>query len=256
MIDQNYQQFVLQLETPDGGRTLDEWHWFDPGGREITFWLSGGTDIYLLQGQSVWPQLAVIYPILGPVERVNDPELNYLSVQYLGDLGSGGYSRGAPGGGVTFSTTAPGYLTEDSGDYYAYWRVSETHHGYTKNQAKNLVASQLNSDAGWKRAGITFIYDEDLAAVEYKVVVEATCDAPESACTHYDYNGDGYNFVELEYAYLNGSLGVGNLVNHETAHAYFQANHSGTGIMADFDNNRPAWPTPDDIQSVRDWLGL
>ena len=158
----------------------------------------------------------------------------------------------------TFTVDAPGYLTEEDGEFFGDWCVAETHEGYTKAQAKGLVSHYLNNAQGWEQAGITFRYTEEAPAVIYKVVTEATCDSPELACTHWNYEGNGYNLVELEYGPMNGSfgsgIGAGNLVNHETGHAFFAANHTGTGVMADFDNNRPVWPNAADIQAVIDWL--
>jgi hypothetical protein len=167
-------------------------------------------------------------------------------------------------GGITFPREAPGMLTLESGEYFADWKVADTHFGYTKPQAQALIASFLDSPYGWQQVGITFRYSET-ANVTFEVVEEASGDVPELAYAFYDQTPPhttsvGKNYVELEYGPLNGSAGVGigagNIINHEAGHAFFFAQHAGVGIMADFDNNRPVWPSDSDILSVREWLGI
>lgn len=208
---------------------------------------------------------------IGPLQLISEGEKNYLvngggtfngtyvQLNLVDDFsGSGGGGDGAPADPITFFADPPFNLTEEDGEYFMDWKCSDEHYGYTKAQAEQLVGSFLDDSRGWRRVGITPRHTEE-ALVEFKVVLEATCDSPELACTHYDEPGLNA-FVELEYPHLRHAvyptIGPGNLINHEAGHAYFGAEHSGGGIMSDFDANRPEWPTTSDVRSVRDWLGL
>jgi hypothetical protein len=161
------------------------------------------------------------------------------------------------GGGITFGADSPGALTLEDGIYYADYAIAPTHFGYSQAQAEALIEQYLLSSQGWEEAGIVFRQSSS-PKVLFQVVEEATCGAPELACTHFNHEGSGVNYVELEYRHLESqvypSIGAGNIINHEAGHAFFYAEHTGSGIMADFDNERPDWPTTADLQSVVDWL--
>ncbi len=165
-----------------------------------------------------------------------------------------GASLPLAGNNLTFSFLPPGKLTLESGQYYGDWAVVPGNFGYTDAQVSTQIHSVLDDARGWERAGIIFREVSLVnAKVRFQVVEEATCGSPEWACTHYFTD---YSYVELEHEPLTlPAAGWANLVNHESGHAFFGATHTGDGVMADFDNDRPEWPSDSEIQSVIDWLG-
>jgi hypothetical protein len=193
---------------------------------------------------------------------VSDTHNNRFSIQWAGPITpyTGGEPTPPPGDSLLFGTSAPGRLTLEGGQYYADYTVADTHFGYTKAEVQDLLSSILPDPEGWEQAGIIFREVGD-GPVLFQVLEEATCSSPELACTHYAGNDPDAEtaFVELEYDPLNGSAGPGvgapNIINHEAGHAFFSAQHSGGGIMSDFDNDRPAWPTDNDIAATQAWLG-
>lgn len=173
--------------------------------------------------------------------------------------GGGGTPGGDPPGGLEFMRAEPGNLTVEGTSYFADWCAWPPHVGYTQSQASTLIHTYLDDPTGWAAAGITFreVSEAD-ARVKIRIVEEATCNVPESACTHYYGTSPPTAYIELEYEPLQSSPnGPGNLVNHEAGHAFFYAAHGGDigGIMNIADVVHPEKPSASDIASVETWLG-
>jgi hypothetical protein len=134
------------------------------------------------------------------------------------------------------------------------WAVKPgAHFGYSQTEVESQVGSILNDSQGWERAGVVARHNPSSPQVVFEVVEEAAGESPEAARCFW--NEDPVR-VELEYAWLNSpARGWGNLVNHESGHAFFWGTHEGgLGIMTDIDTDPFDWPTDQDIADVIAWL--
>lgn len=148
---------------------------------------------------------------------------------------------------IAFGEPSPGLLTP-GGSYFGDWKAADTNFGYTKEQVEGWISSALDDSRGWQRAGITFRQTES-APVTFQVVEEANCPGEaDLGCT--EHFVDGTALVTLEAS----RFGAIKIVNHEAAHAFFYATHTGNGVMNTPGEPEKEWPSACDIVGVRAWL--
>ena len=164
--------------------------------------------------------------------------------------GDGGPPSGSspPGDAIQFNIPPPGRLTEEGGQLYADWTLADTNFGYTQTEAEDYLHSVFDDAAGWSQAGITFRQTTD-AAVTIQVVETVDCEGtPAVGCTNFTLTP---TLISLKHGRILEGFGP-NIANHEAAHFFFGATHSGSGVMSG--NSPDGYPTASDIQSVIDWL--
>ena len=176
---------------------------------------------------------------VGIILEVKEP-LTTLSLG-TAELRAGGGERVVSGNPITFGRDAPGLLVFEDGQYYADWSIQSGNYGYSDAAAGDLIEGWLHHASGWSQAGITFRRVSG-AAVTFRI-------QPGSATFAYLY-GDNAD-VTIGYDRITAGRGL-NVTNHEAGHAFFRAQHSGSGIMTG--QSPDGYPTASDIQSVIDWL--
>ena len=149
----------------------------------------------------------------------------------------------APPGLLTLTQTTPVKR------FTGYWKVAASNHGYHRLQVARWIDDALGDARGWMAAGIDF-RQSAMAPVTFQVVEEANCPGEaDLGCTeHFD------NLTAL--VTLEASrYGKMKLVNHEAAHAFFFATHTGNGVMNTPGEPDLEWPTLDDLESLAAHLG-
>lgn len=143
--------------------------------------------------------------------------------------------------------------------YIANWCVDDVQEGgLTKSQVAEFLGSIFDDSRGWKQANITFneltgsaCEDQANKPVTYKYVNEAYCPGEDEAgCT--TRLEDGSVLVTIEVS----RFGKIKVVNHETAHAFFWATHTGDGVMNTPGQPSVEWPTENDMTTLKQWLGV
>ena len=152
---------------------------------------------------------------------------------------------------MEFSQAAPWLLREENGVYYADWKIASSNYGMSNAKAAAWVRDALEDARGWSRAGVVFRQRSD-AKVTFEVVLEASCAAPaDVGCTTHFGGPSGTALVEMEVSRYPKIK----ITNHEAAHAFFYATHTGDGVMNTPGQPDFEWPSENDLASVAAELG-